>query len=266
VTRPVVCTDSSALLADHDVGRLGIEVVPMTIVVDGEPLADLDPDAFFARLASGAAVSTSQPSPAMFAAAYAAAAARGAPSALSIHLDARVSGTAASAELAARDASIPVTVLPVETVSFGVGICARAAAAALLDGASGVEAAHRAGALGAALRNIFVASGAPGGRVSAPAGWAVATFEEGATRVLAPCASVGEALQAMVRHVLAGGRPICAAIGHASSASEPAADAFAAALADTDSVRELERYRVGPAVAAHTGPSSFGAFWWPAED
>ena len=55
---------------------------------------------------------------------------------ISIHLDERVSGTAGSAEIAAREAPIPVNVVATETVSFGVGICARAAAEALAAGAS----------------------------------------------------------------------------------------------------------------------------------
>ena len=97
---PVVCTDSSALLGEHDVVRLGIEVVPIGIALDGERVqANLEPDGFYARLAAGATVATSLPSSAEFAAVYAAAAARGARSVISIHLDERVSGTAGSAEL-----------------------------------------------------------------------------------------------------------------------------------------------------------------------
>ncbi len=108
----VVCTDSSALLGEQDVARLGIEVVPIAIVLDGELVqADLETDGFYARLSAGATVATSQPSPAEFAAVYAAAAARGARSVISIHLDERVSGTAGSAEIAAREAPIPVSVV-----------------------------------------------------------------------------------------------------------------------------------------------------------
>ena len=133
----VVCTDSSALLGEHDAARLGIEVVPIGVVLDGERApADMEPDGFYARLAAGATVATSLPSPAEFAAVYAAAAARGEASVISIHLDERVSGTAGSAELAAREAPIPVSIVDTGTVSFGVGICARAAAEALAAGAS----------------------------------------------------------------------------------------------------------------------------------
>ena len=260
----VVCTDSSALLGEHDVARLGIEVVPIAIVLDGERVqGNLETDGFYARLSAGATVATSQPSPAEFAAVYAAAAARGARSVLSIHLDERVSGTAGSAEIAAREAPIPVSVVATGTVSFGVGICARAAAEALMAGASADDAATRARRLGSTVRNVFVAPGAPGGRVSQPADWTVLVFADGETRPLATCAGVVAAVDLMVEHILASSQPIRAAVGHAAAVSERAADDLAAKLASSASVRELERYRVGPAVGAHTGPFSFGAFWWP---
>ncbi len=141
----VVCTDSSALLPAPEVARLGIEVVPIAIALDGDPArVDLGADEFYARLAAGPSVATSQPSPAAFAAVYAAAAAGGARSVLSIHLDERVSGTAGSAGSAARDAPIPVLVVAVETVSFGVGVCTRAAAGALVAGATSREPPSRA--------------------------------------------------------------------------------------------------------------------------
>jgi len=260
----VVCTDSSALLTEDDVARLGIEVVPIGIVLDGERMqGDLETDGFYARLSAGATVATSQPSPAEFAAVYEAAAVRGEQSVISIHLDERVSGTAGSAELAAREASIPVNVVAAKTVSFGVGICARAAAEALAAGASPRVATKLARRLCSTVRNVFVAPGAPGGRVSRPAGWTVLAFADGQTQPLATCAGVVEAVDLMVEHILASSQPIRAAVGHAAAVSERAADDLAAKLASSASVRELERYRVGPAVGAHTGPFSFGAFWWP---
>ena len=259
-----MCTDSSALLAKQDVARLDIEVVPIAILLDGERTDDdLDPDEFYTRVCAGAPVATSQPNPTEFAAVYAAAAARGEQSVVSIHLDERASGTAASAELAAREAPLPVKVVAAETVSFGVGVCARAAAEALAAGASPLAAATLASRLGSTVRNVFVAPGAPRGRVSQPADWTVLAFAEGETRPLATCEGAAEAVELMVEHILAASQPIRAAVGYAAAASEPAADSFAAALANSTSVRELERYRVGPAVGAHTGPFSFGAFWWP---
>ncbi len=260
-----MCTDSSALLGERDVARLGIEVVPIGIVLDGERVqGDLEPDGFYACLAADATVATSQPSPAEFAAVYEAAAARGEQSVISIHLDERVSGTAGSAEIAAREAPIPVNIVATATVSFGVGICARAAAEALAAGASQRAATTLARRLGSTVRNVFVAPGAPGGRVSQPADWTLLVFVDGATRPLATCEGAVEAVDLMVEHILASSQPIRAAVGHAAAVSEPAADDLAVKLASSASVSELERYRVGPAVGAHTGPFSFGAFWWPA--
>jgi len=261
----VVCTDSSALLAEHDVVRLGIEVVRVAIALDGERVPeDVDADAFYARLSAGARATTSQPSPAEFAAVYAAAAARGERSVLSIHLDGRVSGVAASAESAAREAPIPVTVVATETVSFGVGICARATAEALAAGASRRAASMIARRLGSTLRNVFVAPNAPAGRVGSSDQWTVLVFADGAAEALATCGSALETVAVMSEQILASALPIRAAVGHAAATSELAADALAAALASSGGVVEVERYRVGPAVGAHSGPFSFGAFWWPA--
>lgn len=182
----VVCTDTSALLPAHEAARLGIEVAPVAIALDGDPArVDLGADEFYARLAAGASVATSQPNPAEFAAVYAAAAARGARSVLSIHLDERVSGTAGSAASAAREAPIPVIVVAAETVSFGVGLCTRAAAEALATGATARDAETLARRLGSTVRNVFVAPGAPGGRVPSPADWTVLGFADGETRPLA---------------------------------------------------------------------------------
>jgi hypothetical protein len=54
-----------------------------------------------------------------------------------------------------------------------------------------------------------------------------------------------------------------AAVGHAAASTDPAADALAGSLASLAQVVGVERYRVSAAVGAHTGPLSFGAFWWP---
>jgi len=114
------------------------------------------------------------------------------------------------------------------------------------------------------VRNVFVAPGAPGGRVASPADWTVLGFVDGETWPLAACESAAEAVGVMVAQILAASRPIRVAVGHAAAVSKPAADDLAGALADSALVIELERYRVEPSVGAHTGPLSFGAFWWPA--
>ena len=122
-----LCTDSSAQLPAALVTALGLEVVPISIAVDelafDEP--DLDVDAFYAAIGARGRAATSQPSPGRFAEAYAAAHARGDREVLSIHVGGQISGTVGAAEIAAREAPLPVSVVDTGTASFGVGICVR---------------------------------------------------------------------------------------------------------------------------------------------
>jgi DegV family protein with EDD domain len=265
MTAVAICTDSSALFPAGVAERLGVTVVPIAITLDNAPFEEQDEtvDEFYARMSEGAEVTTSLPSPGAFLETYARAAVDGATEVLSIHLDARVSGTARSAELAAREAPIPVIVVDTETVSFGVGLCVRAAVEAIAAGDSAAEAAAAARQVGATLRNVFVAHRAPSGRVPDAAGWALLEFTAGKADPLGAHDAIGEAIDAMVAHVSAEDRAVSAAVGHAGSATEAAADALAHALSSLSQVGDVQRYRVRPAVGAHTGPFSFGAFWWP---
>lgn len=261
-----ICTDSSALLPAEVAERFGVEVVPLSVLLDGEEFDERssDVDDFYARLEAGADAKTSQPSPGAFADAYANVARRGKQHVLSIHLDARISGTARSAELAAREAEIPVTVVDTTTVSFGVGVCVRAAAQALAARASVDEAARCAVELGGRLNNAFVARSVPAGRVSEEEGWAVRTFTNGSAAPVANCGGVDEAIEMMAGLVHHADQAVETAVGHAGSVVEHSADLLAALIARFPAVEGVERYRVGPSVGAHTGSVSFGVFWWPA--
>ena len=202
----------------------------------------------------GARVTTSQPSSGRFALLYEAAAAAGATHVLSIHLDERVSGTVGAATLAARDARVPVTVVDTGTASFGVAICVMAAAESLAVGRTVAEVIGR-------IRTV-VAGGAPGGRVSSPPGLPLLSFVEGATRPVGSSTDLSDAAEAMARTISEQGEGLHVAVGHASVATRAAADALADKLEQSRSVVDVIRYRVGPSVGAHTGPLSFGAFWW----
>jgi fatty acid-binding protein DegV len=210
---------------------------------------------------AGAVATTAQPGPGVFLEAYDLAAMRGATSILSLHLDRRVSGMSESAALAAREASIPVRVVSLLTLSYGVALCVRAAAAALRGGATGAAAAADAQRIATMLGNLFVARAAPGGRVSTPDDWAVLRFAGGEALPISTHASLDEATVAMQRRIL-GARPGLVAVGHAGVEVEPAADRLAHELVHAGVVA-VGRYRFEPSVGAHTGPDSFGAFWWP---
>ncbi len=257
LSRIAICTDSSSLLPPEDAEQLGVDVVPIAVALDGEPFDERTSslDELYARLRAGAVATTSLPSPAVFLDAYADASARGADAVVSIHLDARASGTVAAAELAAREASIPVHVVDTRTASYGVALCVRAAA----GGGSALEAVDAAQRLGAALENAFTARRGSGGRVPASEAWALLALREGSSVPLSSCAAAGDAVAALAALV----PPTASvAVGHAAREVEPAADDLARALEDAG--HKVERYRVGAPVGAHTGPDSFGLFWWPA--
>lgn len=260
-----LCTDSSAQLPAALVESLGLVIVPISIAVDDlvfdEP--DLDVDAFYAAIARGGHATTSQPSPGRFAEAYAVAHARGDREVLSIHVGSQSSGTVGSAEIAAREAPLPVRVVDTGTASFGVGICVLAAAEAIATGASTLDAADVIATLVPSIGNVFVAAAAPGGRIPASAGIPVLSFVAGRMEALAPAGSLEQAAEIMAAHIDLQPGPLRAAVGHASAATEAAADTLAAALECSDAIVEVLRYRVGPSVGAHTGSLSFGAFWWP---
>jgi DegV family protein with EDD domain len=256
----------SAQLPAALVASLGLDVVPMSIAVDDlvfdEP--DLDVDRFYASIDAGRRAATSQPSPGRFADAYAAAHARGNREVLSIHVGSQISGTVGSAEVAAREAPLPVTVVDTGTASFGVGICVLAAAEAIAAGASAAEVANVIEQLVPSIGNVFVAPTAPGGRIPATAGIPVLSFVAGRAETLATARSLERSAEIMAAHVGSQSGSLRAAVGHASVATMAAADALATALGRSNAIAEVLRYRVGPSVGAHTGSLSFGAFLWPA--
>ncbi|MEN0130269.1 MAG: DegV family protein [Brevundimonas sp.] len=117
-------TDSTASLPEGVAERWGIGVVPLDVVVDGERFVegvDLSSSDLLAALGRGARVSTSQPPPAAFAAAYERAAAAGASAVVSVHLSGELSGTVQAARLAAEQAPLPVHVVDSRAVGMALG-------------------------------------------------------------------------------------------------------------------------------------------------
>jgi fatty acid kinase fatty acid binding subunit len=271
-----LCTDSNAQMPDELIARYAVEVVPLTVTVDGVDYlegVDLDPDEFYACFTEQRvpAVSTSQPSPARFAAAYEALAARGATTIVSIHIGSAVSGTLNSARLAATMSPVPVRLVDSGTASFGIGCWVWEAAEALRAGATAEEAAVVAETLAPRIGNVFVAAAVDlvraGGLLAkgadARAGRIpVLSLVDGRVRVLADVGDGEEAVAVMASVVRAGGTDLRVAVGVADPAGAPLSDGLQRALAGTPEVREIVRYRVGPSVGAHTGRGTAGAFFF----
>jgi DegV family protein with EDD domain len=146
--RIVVVTDSTASLPPDVASERGIVVVPLHVVI-GATVYDEGPDGATPEMVAEALhefrpVSTSRPAPAVLAEVYARAAADGADAVLSVHLSAEMSGTHESALLAARDASVPVTVVDSRQVGVATGYAALSAMDVVDAGGSLDEAADAA--------------------------------------------------------------------------------------------------------------------------
>jgi len=280
-----IVTDSNSQIPPDLAGRLGITVVPLIVTVDGvvhHEGVDLDADDFYARFESGAPqVSTSQPSPGTFAAAYQALADDGAEAIVSVHIGSALSGTVNSARLAAASSPVPVRIVDTGTASFGVTFAAWAAADAVGAGADLDEVVAAAERVGGNVGNVFVIGvldlARAGGRLAeepaddpaepahAPA-IPVLTLAGGAMRTIGHAADLAQAAKIMADHVRASGTSLRVAVGVADAGTLPMVEAVEALLRDTPEVRELIRYRVGPSVGAHTGPGTMGMMFHPAPD
>ncbi len=129
--RTAVVTDSTARPVAP-----AVAVVDLDVVVDGaaahEDATDLD--GLLARMAAGAQVGTSRPSPDGFARAYEAAAQAGASAVVSVHLSGALSGTVDAARLAAASAPLRVDVVDTGCVGAALSAAVAAGAAAAADG------------------------------------------------------------------------------------------------------------------------------------
>lgn len=272
-----LCIDSNSQITADLVARFGVEVVPLTITLDGVDYLggiELDADRFFAAFATGATptVATAQPSPGRFLAAYEALAERGAHTIVSVHLGAAVSGTVNSARVAAGASPIPVHVVDSGTASFGVACALWEAAEALESGLGIDDAIARATSVAERSGNVFVVGGLElaraGGRLDPSVstnvdGVPVLALTRGRMHQVGVASTADDAVAHIARYIIeADNRPMRVAIGMGDRATAPLCDALEALLRESAAVNEIVRYRVGPSVAAHTGPGTMGAFFY----
>ncbi|HEY7626186.1 MAG TPA: DegV family protein [Ilumatobacteraceae bacterium] len=133
-----IVTDSACDLPQSVADELGIEIVPLTIRIDGKEFVDrrdLTVAEFWQKCdASPTLPETAAPSPGQFEEVYRRLASDGATGVVTVSLSGALSATMQSAELAARSVSdtIPTTVVDSRSVTVGLGAivvaCARLAA------------------------------------------------------------------------------------------------------------------------------------------
>jgi DegV family protein with EDD domain len=276
-------TDSNAQLPAELALELAVEVIPLTVLIDGRTHlegVDLKHDDFYDALADGADVSTSQPSPGEFAEYYGRLERAGVTDIVSIHVGGELSGTLNSARLASEMVTAKVHLVDSAQTSFGLGWCVLAAADAR-DAGCDVDAMVTAAlGRGRQIRNVFVMGGLElaraGGRMELDEIHELAfdngdevpvmAFADGALDVLGTASGVRAATMMMVDAILESPGPVHVAVGVADAQTERFRGEFVRLLEGHDRVTELVHYRCGPSVGAHTGAGTAGACWFHDSD
>jgi len=271
-----ICTDSNSQLPESLAQRYAVEVVPITVTVDGHEYlegVDLDADRFYELIGAEPvpSVSTSHPSPGQFAAAYDNLLQRGCDQILSIHLMGATSPTLNSARLAAKSLPIPVRLVDSGTAGFGISCCVWAAAEAVARGGSIDEAVQVAESLSPQIGAViivgqleFMRSGKGPDTPDSPQGIPVMKVKDGLLEVIDHVTTVKDAIYIMAGTATGWGSRLNVAVGLADRSGEQLTQGLAAAIDASPNVVEVVRYRIGPSVGAYAGLGTVGCFMFPA--
>ncbi|KND45410.1 MULTISPECIES: DegV family protein [Streptomyces] len=269
-----IVTDSTAYLPPPEMERHGIIAVPLTVVLGDQALdegTEISARSLAQALQKRRSVTTSRPSPELFAETYRRVAETGATGIVSLHLSAEFSGTYDAAVLAAREAPVPVRVVDTGMVAMALGFCALTAAESAEAGGTVDEAVTAAEKRAAGTSAFFYVDTLDylrrGGRIGAAQalfGSALAVkpllqLDGGRIEMLEKVRTASRAIARLEEIVAerAGGAPVDIAVHHL------AAPERASALADrlrsrVPGLADLHVSEVGAVIGAHTGPGLLG--------
>jgi DegV family protein with EDD domain len=268
-------TDSTALLPHEVAERRGIHVIPLQVVLGARSYDEgvddeASSDTIAAALREWTPVSTSRPTPAVFLEAYEQAKEQGADEVLSVHLSGEMSGTFESAQLAAREASLPVRAIDTRQLGMATGFAVLTAADVLDRGGSAEEAAGAALARAGGTTSLFYVDTLEylrrGGRIGAAAallGSALAVkplleIVDGRIATREKVRTASRALSRLEELAVAAaeGRPVDVAVAHLANRekAELLAGHLRERLAEQLSGQEVSVGEVGAVIGAHVGP------------
>jgi DegV family protein with EDD domain len=270
-----IVTDSTAYLPPPAMERHSITAVPLTVVLGDQALeegTEISARALAQALQKRRSVTTSRPSPELFAQTYREVAESGATGIVSLHLSAEFSGTYDAAVLAARRAPVPVRVVDTGMVAMALGFCALAAAESAEAGGTVDEAVTAAEKRAAGTSAYFYVDTLDylrrGGRIGAAQalfGSALAVkpllqLDGGRIEMLEKVRTASRAIARLEEIVAerAGGAPVDIAVHHLAAPER--ASALAERLRDrVPGLADLHVSEVGAVLGAHTGPGLLAA-------
>lgn len=275
-----VITDSTSDLGREASARYGIEIVPLTVHMDGRSYldgVDITPDQFYPMLAEAPSLpKTSQPSPADFIRVYEDWAEQGY-HVVSLHLSRGLSSTVDTARMAAEHLGVDrVSVVDSGFLSWGLAFQVVEAAVAAAEGLSVRDVIDRARYVRDRLELLFsldtlhyLEKGGRIGKVSALLGSLLhikplIRVENG---VYVPFGKVRSQAQALERFVqfmkdAVGTRPVRVAVGHGHglAAAKKLKEMIQRSMAVSG---DIVLFEVGPVIGVHTGPGTVGVAFYP---
>ncbi|MER5459607.1 DegV family protein [Streptomyces sp. NPDC002668] len=270
-----IVTDSTAYLPLPTMERHAITAVPLTVVLGDQALeegTEISARSLALALQKRRPVTTSRPSPEVFAETYRRCAEAGATGIVSLHLSSEFSGTYDAAVMAAKDAPVPVRVVDTGMVAMALGFCALAAAEAAeasgtLDEA--VAAAEKRAAGTSAYFYVdtldYLRRGGRIGAAQALLGSALAVkpllqLDGGRIELLEKVRTASKAIARLEEIAVdrAGTSQVDIAVHHLAAPERAAA--LAERLRDrVPGLVDLHVSEVGAVIGAHTGPGLLGA-------
>ena len=270
----VVVTDSTASLRPEPAARRGVVVVPLQVVIGAdvydEGAEGATPALVAEALKDFRPVSTSRPTPAALLEVYEQCAREGATEIVSVHLSADMSGTFESAQLAAREAPVPVVPVDSRQVGVATGYAALAAQDVADAGGSAEDAAAAARERADACRSLFYVDTLEylrrGGRIGAAAalvGGALAVkplleIAEGRVATRERVRTSARALARLEELAVqaAGDAPVDVTVAHLASPDRAGQlqERLAQRLAANLEGREVDCGELGAVLGAHVGP------------
>ena len=274
-----IITDSTSDLRAHELEELEVHRVPLYVNFQGkvhQDWIDIDPGKIVAGVAAGADLpTTSQPSPEDFTKAYDAVIAEGASEILVVTISSALSGTYQSANLAAKDASVPVSIVDSLGASAGVAILVRQAVRMRDAGADRETIAKTLEGMRPHMMVLFTVGtleylqkGGRVGRAQALLGGLlnvrpILTLEEGkivpAGKARGTKKAIAEVVERVRAHAEAHRGELVLDFLHIQD--QAAAEKLRQAVRDAGiSFSDGRLYEIGAVIAAHVGPGTFGVY------
>ncbi len=270
MSRSVALVTDSASVDEALAARVGAIVVPLQVVIGAKAYdegAAVNSEMMADALTKHIPVSTSRPAPEAFLKAYERAAESGMEAVISVHLSSEVSGTFESAQLAAREAPIPVLAVDTRQLGMATGFAVEAAALALDRGVDAKAAAKFAEARAQSTTALFYVDSLEylrrGGRIGATAalvGSALAvkpllTIKDGRVAPLEKVRTSAKAISRLEELAVAAAEDVAVDVAVSHLANLDRAQTLAGRLRDRIvTVEQLVVTEVGAVLGAHVGP------------